>query len=55
MAKKLPEWIPQVSKPFNAVWQDTWEAMTSNEKRWSFLIDFVILAVGLSVIFGVFR
>lgn len=55
MSKQLPEWVPQVSKPFNAVWKDTWESMTPNEKRWSFLVDFVILVVGLSVIYGVLR
>ncbi len=55
MRKKnlLPEWIPQISKPFNAVCEDTWNAMTPNEKRWSFLIDLVILVVSLSILFGV--
>lgn len=36
---KLPTWIPQISKPFNPAYRDTWDAMSPNERRWSFLFD----------------
>lgn len=40
---KAPRWIPKVRKPFNPAFHDTWDAMTDDEKRWSFLLDMVIV------------
>jgi hypothetical protein len=43
---KLPRWIPQTPKPWNPAWRETWEAMTPNGRRWSFVIDMIICALG---------
>lgn len=52
--RKLPKWIPQVSKPWNPAYKEVWEAMTPNEKRWSFLVDVIVVAVVLICI-GIFK
>ena len=36
---KLPTWIPMVARPSNREWAETWDAMSENERRWSFLVD----------------
>jgi hypothetical protein len=41
---KLPKWIPQVSEPWNDAYKATWNCMTPDERRWSFLIDVAMLA-----------
>jgi hypothetical protein len=41
---KAPNWIPKVSRPFNPAWSDAWDAMSDDEKRWSFLIDALLIA-----------
>lgn len=47
---KLPTFIPQVPKPWNPAYRETWNVMTPNEKRWSFLVDVVIVIVILSIV-----
>lgn len=44
----LPRWIPQTPKPSSMSGFDkTWEAMSPNERRWSFLLtDLPVLVVG---------
>ncbi len=46
---KLPRWIPQVSRPWNPAFRETWDAMTTVERQMSFLFDCAI--VGLVVAF----
>jgi hypothetical protein len=41
---KLPTWIPKVPRPWNPAWCEAWDIMSDNEKRWSFVVDMVILA-----------
>lgn len=54
MTRKLPEWVPQVSRPYNHAYREVWDAMTPNDRRWSFVVDvlvvigIIVLAVGLS-------
>lgn len=38
-SRKLPTWIPRISRPFNPAYHSTYDKMTDNERRWSFLID----------------
>lgn len=47
---KLPTWIPKVPRPFNPAYHSTWDAMSDNEKRWSFIVDIVIVAVAAGLI-----
>lgn len=48
---KPPKFIPEVRKPWNPVFRDTWERMTPDERRWSFLFDAaLILVVILTVV-----
>lgn len=47
--RDLPKWVPQASRPFS--WGETWDAMSENERRWSGIMDAVILVGGLSFIF----
>lgn len=47
---KLPRFIPQVSKPWNPAWQDAWEAMTPNERRWSWLFDATLVVIVLVIV-----
>ena len=47
---KLPSFIPQVSRPWNANDNATWAAMTPNERRWSFLFDMLVVVVPLGII-----
>ena len=49
-AMKLPHWIPQVQRPWNPAFGETWDAMTPNERRASFLIDIAICGVFLSLL-----
>lgn len=42
---KLPTWVPRISRPWNEDWRDTFDAMSDNEKRWSFVVDVIICAV----------
>jgi hypothetical protein len=47
---RLPDWIPETPRPF---WQDkveAWEAMTANERRWSFVIDVIFCVIFVAVI-----
>lgn len=49
---KLPHWVPEVRRPFNPAFRDTWEAMSRTERQASWLVDWglvlsVILALGL--------
>lgn len=41
---KLPEWVPQVARPWNPAFQDVWESMTPNERRASFAFDAILAA-----------
>lgn len=50
--RQLPTWIPQVPKPWNPAYHETWEAMTPNERRWSFIVDMVIFIVGITIFAG---
>ncbi len=47
---KLPVWIPQVSKPWNPAFQETWGVMTPNERRWSWVFDAVLVITVLLVL-----
>lgn len=41
----LPTWLPQTSRPREPSWQATWDAMTPNERRASFLFDAVLVGI----------
>jgi hypothetical protein len=45
---RLPDWFPEVSRPWNPAYKHVWDAMSSQERKWSFLIDMCI--VGLVII-----
>ena len=45
---KLPKWLPQIRRPWNPAYRDTWNTMTTTEKQASFLFDCAL--VGLVVI-----
>lgn len=55
----LPRWIPQTPRPSSlfsekAGYSDTWDAMTPNERRWSFLLTdlpVIVVCIGM-VIYG---
>lgn len=47
---KLPEWFPQVSRPWNPAYRETWDAMTPDEKRWSCLADMFMIGVVVVVL-----
>lgn len=51
MRAKLPRWIPQTPKPWNPAYIPTWEAMTENERRWSFLFDLVVCALFVGALY----
>lgn len=53
---KLPNWIPQVGRPWNYAYGDVWDAMTPNERRASWLFDaaVVVVVLGLCAAFGGF-
>jgi hypothetical protein len=42
---KLPDWFPEVGRPWNPAYQAAWDAMTSQERKWSFFIDLCIVGV----------
>lgn len=42
---KIPEWVPQVSRPFNPAYREVWDVMTPNERRASFLFDAFVVAI----------
>ena len=42
---QLPNWIPKIRRPFNPAYHSTWEKMSDNDKRWSFLVDTTIVAL----------
>lgn len=44
---KIPSWVPQVSRPFSPAYRETWDAMTPDERRASFLFDLVVVGVVL--------
>ncbi|UTC29849.1 hypothetical protein BAJUN_02190 [Bajunvirus bajun] len=45
---QLPTWIPRISRPWNPAYRSTWDVMSDNEKRWSWLFDAgVVLVVGI--------
>lgn len=46
---KLPSWVPQVLKPWNPAYHDTWGTMSPNDRRWSFLVDVVIVGMVLGL------
>lgn len=48
---KLPDWIPQVTRPWNPAWRETWKAMTPDQRRASFLMDVVICAVVVVILY----
>jgi hypothetical protein len=59
--RKLPTWIPQTPRPSSSIseragYGETWDAMTPNERRWSFLLtDLPVILVGIAaawVLFG---
>lgn len=41
---RLPDWVPEVPRPFNSDWAETWDVMTPNERRWSFIFDATVVA-----------
>lgn len=47
---KLPNWVPKVNRPWNPTYVSTWDAMSDNEKRWSFLIDVIIVTITIGII-----
>jgi hypothetical protein len=50
---RLPDWFPQVPRPWNPAYREVWDAMTPNEKRWSALVDaVVVLAVLVLCLLG---
>lgn len=46
----MPEWIPQVRRPWNPAYQEVWDMMTPDEKRSSFLFDCVVIGVVFTLI-----
>lgn len=42
---RLPDWLPQVNRPWNPAYRDVWDSMTPNEKRWSFVLDCLVSMV----------
>lgn len=51
--RKLPDWIPQVPRPWNPAHRETWERMTPNERRVSFLVDCGVCLIVIAVLYGV--
>lgn len=49
-SRKLPTWIPRISRPFNPAYRSTYDRMTDNDKRWSFLIDVGIVVVVIVIL-----
>jgi hypothetical protein len=52
---RLPSWVPEVRRPWNPAFHDTWKAMTRTERQASFLFDcLVVLAVivGMGLLSG---
>ena len=47
---KLPKWMPFSSKPFFIDWRECHEAMTDNQKRWDFVINWIISIVAVFVL-----
>ena len=50
----LPTWIPKVRRPWNAAWAETWDQMSDNEKRLSFLVDAAVILLCLALMMGAF-
>ncbi len=46
---QVPTWIPQVRRPWNPAYRETWDVMTPNDRRVSFLIDAAIVIAFLIV------
>lgn len=52
---KLPRWVPEVRRPFNPAFRDTWEAMTHTERQVSWLVDWclvLVVVIGLGLLAG---
>lgn len=48
--KKLINKLPEVPKPFNMAYHETWETMSSYERKVSLAIDIVIVLVVISLL-----
>lgn len=47
---RAPKWIPQVRRPWNPAYREVWDAMSPDERRWSFLFDALIAVVCIGLI-----
>jgi hypothetical protein len=46
---RLPEWFPQVPRPWNPAFRSVWDAMTPAEKPWSCFVDALVVALCLGL------
>lgn len=47
---KLPDWVPEVRRPFNPAYRPVWEAMTHTERQASWLADWALVCVAVIVL-----
>ena len=40
---RLPDWFPQVRRPFNPAFREVWDEMTVHVRQWSLVFDILVL------------
>ena len=48
---RLPRWFPEVPRPWNPAYHESWRAMTTAEKQWTFFVDLMVIAICVALIF----
>lgn len=49
----LPDWFPEIRRPFNPTLREVYDEMTSQERKWSLVFDIcVVVLAALALVAG---
>lgn len=47
---KMPKWLPQIKRPWNPGYGETWDVMSKLERQWSTVFDFALGLIVMAIV-----